>query len=403
MRAYLVAGLAYGDEGKGATVDALVRYTGSDLVVRYNGGAQCAHNVTIDNGRHHTFSQFGSGSFVPGVRTFLSRYVLINPISMLMEARELNELGVDDLMSRTYVDWKTVIITPFQKSLNRLQEMARGSARHGSTGSGIGVTRYDHINHGDQVLLAGDLVNAKVTKEKLLFIRDLCNERVKDLVLPTSNAVNIELSKLREDSTIHWYVNAYQDWIYSGLSLVSGLHAIEYSKDIIFEGGQGVLLDEKYGFQPHTTWTDITYANATAILEDAGYKGDIRKIGVLRSYYTRHGDGPFQSEDSSMKSVIPSENHNTGEEYTGKFRIGSLDISLLLYSINVIGGVDHLAVNHMDVLYQAGKLPVRMFKGCTINVDANDFIPMLKELTRTLVSMQGYGTTYRHRIISEIL
>src|SRR4051812_21915989 len=90
MPAYLVQGMSLGDEGKGSVVDALVRLVNSDLVVRFNGGAQAAHNVITPEAQHHTFSQFGSGSFVPGVRTFLSKFVLINPISMTIEEKELS-------------------------------------------------------------------------------------------------------------------------------------------------------------------------------------------------------------------------------------------------------------------------------------------------------------------------
>ena len=83
--AILVAGLGFGDEGKGSIVDALVRKHGAHTVVRYNGGAQAAHNVVDLDGRHHTFSQFGSGTFVPGTRTFLSRFMVVNPLGMLIE------------------------------------------------------------------------------------------------------------------------------------------------------------------------------------------------------------------------------------------------------------------------------------------------------------------------------
>ena len=69
----LLAGLGFGDEGKGTVTDYLVRTHSAKMVVRYNGGAQAAHNVVLPDGRHHTFAQFGSGTFVPGVRTHLSR------------------------------------------------------------------------------------------------------------------------------------------------------------------------------------------------------------------------------------------------------------------------------------------------------------------------------------------
>src|SRR5579864_7866772 len=92
-KVFLVQGLGYGDEGKGSIVDYLVRQEKAPLVVRFNGGAQAAHNVVTDDGRHHTFTQFGSGTFA-GARTFLSRFMIVNPFTLLTEAKALEQKGV---------------------------------------------------------------------------------------------------------------------------------------------------------------------------------------------------------------------------------------------------------------------------------------------------------------------
>src|SRR5687768_9519877 len=85
----VVTGLGYGDEGKGATVDALVRRVGIELVVRHGGGPQAAHHVVRDDGIVHCFAQFGSGTLVPGVRTHLGRDMLIEPLALGREAAAL--------------------------------------------------------------------------------------------------------------------------------------------------------------------------------------------------------------------------------------------------------------------------------------------------------------------------
>src|SRR5664279_3027640 len=100
MRAYIVLDLGFGDCGKGLLTDFLARRTSAGLVVRYNGGAQAGHNVVAPDGRHHTFSQFGSGTFIPGVKTYLSKYVLIHPGALLVEGNILEKLGVRDAFSR---------------------------------------------------------------------------------------------------------------------------------------------------------------------------------------------------------------------------------------------------------------------------------------------------------------
>lgn len=86
-RAYILAGLGYGDEGKGAWTDFLARTEPVHTVVRFNGGAQAGHNVITPDGRHHTFAQFGSGTFVRGVNTHLSRFMLVNPLRSAEERR----------------------------------------------------------------------------------------------------------------------------------------------------------------------------------------------------------------------------------------------------------------------------------------------------------------------------
>jgi adenylosuccinate synthase len=88
-RAILIVDLAYGDCGKGTIADFLARHTSAHAVVRFNGGPQAAHHVVTPDGRHHAFARFGSGAFIPGVRTFLSRFMLIEPYALLNEANQL--------------------------------------------------------------------------------------------------------------------------------------------------------------------------------------------------------------------------------------------------------------------------------------------------------------------------
>src|SRR5579884_2426180 len=97
-RAICIADLGFGDAGKGTITDYLCRRLNAHTVVRYNGGPQAAHTVVTSDGRYHTFSQFGSGTLVPNVKTLLSRFMLINPLHMLKEERHLRELGVTDAL-----------------------------------------------------------------------------------------------------------------------------------------------------------------------------------------------------------------------------------------------------------------------------------------------------------------
>ncbi|MCK6548017.1 adenylosuccinate synthetase, partial [Myxococcota bacterium] len=156
MRAHVVVDLGFGDAGKGLVVDHLVRRTGAPLVVRYNGGAQAGHNVVTPDGRHHTFAQLGAGTFA-GAKTWLSRHVIVHPTALVAEARALEEKGVSGPLATVEVSDRARVVTPFHQALNRLRELARGDARHGSCGAGIGECVADALRHPDDVVTAADL------------------------------------------------------------------------------------------------------------------------------------------------------------------------------------------------------------------------------------------------------
>ena len=125
------------------------------------------------------------------------------------------------------------------------------------------------------------------------------------------------------------------------------LTAAAAAGSLVFEGSQGVLLDEWRGFHPHTTWSTVTPAPAQALLAEAGLgRGEV--WGAVRSYATRHGAGPFPTEDRTLE--LP-EDHNGYGAYQGDWRTGHLDLVLLDYAARVCrsaGGLDLLAVSHLD-------------------------------------------------------
>lgn len=116
---------------------------------------------------------------------------------------------------------------------------------------------------------------------------------------------------------------------------------------VIYEGAQGALLDEVHGFHPHTTWSDTTLAGAEALLDEARHDGPRTRIGVIRSYFTRHGFGPLVTEDDALGSVLP-EPHNDGAGWQGRFRVGLFDAVAARYARAAVGPLDTLAVTHLD-------------------------------------------------------
>ncbi len=212
QQAILTVDLGFGDAGKGSIVDFLTREYRAHTVVRYNGGAQAGHRVVTTAGEEHVFAQFGSGTLA-GAATHLSRFMLVEPLAMLAEAEHLRTLGVDAL-ARTTIDARAHMITPFQRATNRLKELARGAARHGSCGMGIGETVADALAHGARTLHAGDLARPDVLAAKLRLLRDLNRVKIDAIrhALPDDDAVADELAVLSDADWLEWLVEAYRDF-----------------------------------------------------------------------------------------------------------------------------------------------------------------------------------------------
>ena len=113
-----------------------------------------------------------------------------------------------------------------------------------------------------------------------------------------------------------------------------------------------MLLDEWHGFHPYTTWSTTTFANAETLLAEAGLTAT--RLGVTRCYLTRHGPGPLVTEDPTLELPEP---HNGRNEWQGAFRVGHFDAVALRYALEVAGGVDGIALTHLDV---ARRHPLRI-------------------------------------------
>src|SRR5687768_676429 len=318
--AILVIDLAYGDCGKGTIVDFLTRRHRAHTVVRFNGGPQAAHNVVTPGGRHHTFAQFGSGTFVPGVRTLLSRFVLVEPYALFNEAEHLDSVGVVDALSRLVIDERCVVITPAHQAANRLRELARGDAAHGTCGMGIGETMQDAIDRPELTLRAGELRDRAVVRTKLRGTVDWKREQLRDAAAALRGHPKAarDLATLAEPTWLDAAVENYAA-LARAVSIADESQVGEILRSdgaTIFEGAQGVLLDEWFGFHPHTTWSTTTFANAETLLEEAGFNGERTRLGVLRSYFTRHGNGPLVTEEANLAAALP-EIHNGENGWQG--------------------------------------------------------------------------------------
>jgi adenylosuccinate synthase len=350
MFASIVTDLGFGDAGKGTTVDFLARQTQHAVVVRFNGGAQAAHNVHTTDGRHHTFSQFGSGTLVPGTRTYLSRFVLFDPYALRREAEGLERLGVMSPLSLVTVDEAALTVTPFQKAANRLREALRGDGRHGSVGMGIGETMADMLAFPEQAVYAYDLrdvvtLGKKLEKQQALKHAEFAPffERLASLPL-----LREELRVITDPAMPRMVAQTMVSLMRAcSLGTLSTLRRLAAAHPLIFEGAQGILIDEWHGFHPYTTWSTTTNDNANTLLRELSYEGAVMRYGVVRAYSTRHGPGPFPSESATLTTLLP-DSHNHFGVWQREFRVGWLDLPLTRYALAVSAGTDAVVLTHLD-------------------------------------------------------
>ena len=340
-----VIGLGFGDEGKGVTVDALTRELSTKVVCRFNGGAQAGHNVIAPDGRHHRFAQWGSGTFA-GARTHLSRYMLVNPIFAMSEARHLQSVGIADPLSLLTVDGEAIITTPFHVAANRIEETARGLSRHGSCGMGIGQTREDELAACPDVIHARDLCSPHDLRRKLRAVQE--RKRAHFAGTARLRGAEQEWSVLEDGWLVDHVARAFA--AFAERAVIVGrewfIDVLRQPGHVVFEGAQGVLLDETHGFQPHTTWTDCTFKNATRLLADTP-DVELRRLGILRAFHTRHGDGPFPTEDSGLQDLVASD-HNGHDAWQRHFRVGHFDLVLAKHALEAVGQCDGLVLTHLD-------------------------------------------------------
>ncbi len=343
-KAWIVLGLQNGDEAKGQTACSICMKTKVDGVVRFNGGSQSSHQVCLPDGRSHRFSQFGSGSFL-GIPTYLGPNFIINVGAMLNEAKNLVSVGVEGPYSFLMVSPDCLVTTHYHQWLNQIKELARGDSRHGSCGAGIGETRSYWLNHGQDAPKAYDLKHPSDLSGKLELLRQRllpeiyesgqypqCHELIERFLAVGPGEIAKDLiSDSRYLRLQSWH---QQEW-----------------ETVVFEGSQGVLLDELFGFPPHNTWSTTTDRHAREMLDEVGCD-DIATIGCIRAFTTRHGAGPLPTYASELTRNLPDPG-NPENEFQGALRVGWFDFPLYRYAL-AVQSVDALAVSWLDQFNETG-------------------------------------------------
>jgi len=304
MIARVVIGANFGDEGKGLTTDWLCSQ-GAGIVVRFNGGAQAGHTVVTPDGERHVFRHIGSGTFF-GVPTFLSQFFICNPILFLEERAQLIELGFHP---EVYAHPDCLVTTFVDMLINQIKETTRAAKRHGSCGIGFHET-LNRSQVPELKITMSDLWNG--VKRLPAQLEEICGKYCK-----------YRIGKTFEDS------KACETFIEYCLDFAQCVHPLGMAqcKDPVFEGAQGLLLDQNNKeFFPHVTHSNTGMKNVEVLCAQAGIV-EKEIYYVSRTYLTRHGAGPLPAEDLSM-SFDDETNRTT--QFQGALRFAPLDTSSLL-------------------------------------------------------------------------
>lgn len=331
----VVLGTQWGDEGKGKIVDLLTDQV--SLVTRFQGGHNAGHTLVID-GKKTVLHLIPSGILRDGVTCLIGNGVVLSPEALLKEIGELEATGVP-VRERLRLSPACPLILPYHAALDQAREVARGDAKIGTTGRGIGPAYEDKVAR--RGLRLGDLVDLNSFAIKL-----------KD-ILAYHNFVLTQYFKRDEVSFDQIMANCV-DWAKQLLPMMADvteyLHlARERGQSILFEGAQGSLLDIDHGTYPFVTSSNTT-AGGTATGSGFGPLYLDYVLGITKAYTTRVGSGPFPTELScDIGAYLGEKGHEFGATTGRKRRCGWFDAVAVRHA-NRINSVTGLCLTKLDVL-----------------------------------------------------
>jgi adenylosuccinate synthase len=357
----VVIGTQWGDEGKGKIVDWLTDK--AQGVVRFQGGHNAGHTLVI--GSQKTALQLiPSGIMRPGVACYIGNGVVLSVPDLLREIDKLEAAGVE-VASRLKVSEACPLILPYHVALDVAREAARGSAKIGTTGKGIGPAYEDKVAR--RAIRVADLLNEGRFAEKLLENLDYHNF-VLTQYLKTQP---IDYQKTLDDALAN--VPRLKPMVADVSSLLYTAHAA--GNKLLFEGAQGSLLDVDHGTYPYVTSSNCVAGNAAA---GAGVGPCMLHyvLGITKAYTTRVGSGPFPAElptDQGVGQHLATVGHEFGTVTGRPRRCGWFDAALLKRSVQ-INGVSGICLTKLDVL--DGLASLKICTGYKIGGKTIDIFPV---------------------------
>lgn len=331
----VILGTQWGDEGKGKIVDLLTDQVSA--VVRYQGGHNAGHTLVID-GEKTVLHLIPSGILRDNVICYIGNGVVVSPDALIKEVTGLEARGVP-VRERLRISSSCPLILSYHVALDQAREKARGEAKIGTTGRGIGPAYEDKVSR--RGLRIGDLFHRERFAAKLGEVLDYHNFVLKNYY----KVEPIDFQKTLEEAL------EFAEWIKPLVTDVTGsLHELRRKGvNIMFEGAQGSLLDIDHGTYPYVTSSNTT-AGGTSTGSGFGPLYLDYVLGITKAYTTRVGSGPFPTElFDDVGERLAERGHEFGSTTGRARRCGWFDAVALRRAIE-INSISGLCLTKLDVL-----------------------------------------------------
>ena len=355
----VVIGTQWGDEGKGKLVDWLTDHARG--VVRFQGGHNAGHTLVI-GGKKTVLHLIPSGILRQDVDCFIGNGVVVSPSALLEEIDMLKTSGVD-VSGRLKISEACPAILSYHSALDVAREAAKGEAKIGTTGRGIGPAYEDKVAR--RGIRLQDLFFRERFAAKLGEVLDYHNFVLKNYF----QAKTVDFQQTLDETL------ALAGRIKPFIADVPRLlyEASKAGKNLLFEGAQGSLLDIDHGTYPFVTSSNCV-AGAAAAGSGVGPQALHYVLGITKAYTTRVGSGPFPTElINDVGRHIAAKGNEFGATTGRARRVGWFDAAALKRSIQ-INGVSGLCITKLDVL--DGVESLRLCTGYKISGVVSDILPV---------------------------
>ncbi len=354
MKADLIVGIQWGDEGKGKIVDLLAQKY--DCVARYQGGHNAGHTIVVD-GKTHALHLIPSGILNPKAINIIGNGVVVSPEALIKEMKQF-----DNLLGRLFVSESAHMILTFHTLIDQAKEKLRGEKAIGTTGRGIGPAYSEKIARAGFRL--GELRDVTTLTHRVMeyFLQNKAIFDALEIALPTKEALTIELTTFAA-ALVPFLANTTQ----------MAWKMMDEEKKILLEGAQGTMLDIDHGTYPYVTSSSTISAGACTGL--GVNPKDIGKVtGIVKAYCTRVGNGPFPTEDhGEIGERLRKQGHEFGTTTGRPRRCGWFDAVACRFASR-INGCDDLSIMKLDVLDGFDEIQVCI--GYEVNGEVIDYLPL---------------------------